>query len=148
MDTSELERKAREDGIEKLVVGAVIQEGDRVLLLKRAPDEFMPGLVELPSGGVRAGERLLEAIGREVLEETGLCVDRVQEFIGSFDYTSRSGRRVRQLNFVVSVRAGGEVKIHPGEHTDHLWVERDPDRLSELNVSAETKVTILSTCRQ
>ena len=41
------------DGIEKLVVGAIVVCSNRVLLLTRAEGEFMGGLVELPSEGWR-----------------------------------------------------------------------------------------------
>ena len=58
MKTKHLLADAKADGIEKLVVGAIVVSSHRVLLLTRAEGEFMGGLVELPSGGVEAGETL------------------------------------------------------------------------------------------
>jgi 8-oxo-dGTP diphosphatase len=55
-------------------VGAVILDGDRVLLIKRA-HEPLKGQWSLPGGGVELGETLERAIAREVREETGLEVD-------------------------------------------------------------------------
>lgn len=63
------------DDIEKLVVGAIVICSNRVLLLMRAEGEFMGGLVELPSGGVEAGESLEQALLRELEEETALADD-------------------------------------------------------------------------
>ena len=57
---------SQRDGVQKLVVGAVIRKDDKFLLLERVPSDFMGGLVELPSGTVDAGENMLTALTREV----------------------------------------------------------------------------------
>ena len=54
-----------------LGVGAVILDGDRVVLVKRA-HEPLKGQWSLPGGAVEAGEALEAALVREVAEETGL----------------------------------------------------------------------------
>ncbi|MFJ2148774.1 NUDIX hydrolase [Streptomyces microflavus] len=115
--------EARRDGIGKYVVGALITDEDgRVLLLRRRPDDFLGGLWELPSGGVEPGERLVDALCREVLEETGLTVTGVTGHAGSFDYASRSGLRTRQFTFAVTVGATGPVALT--EHDDSIWADR------------------------
>ena len=53
-------------------VGAVIVDGDRVLLVKRA-HEPLKGEWSLPGGAVEVGESLEAALVREVREET--CLD-------------------------------------------------------------------------
>lgn len=55
-------------------VGAIVLEGDRVLLVKRA-HEPLKGEWSLPGGAVDVGETLEEAIRREVREETCLDVE-------------------------------------------------------------------------
>lgn len=56
-----------------LGVGAVVFRGDEVLLIERGK-EPLKGWWTLPGGLVEAGERLENAVRREVMEETGLRV--------------------------------------------------------------------------
>ncbi len=54
-------------------VGAVVQAGNRILLIKRA-NEPGKGLWSIPGGLLEVGESLREAAKREVEEETGIKV--------------------------------------------------------------------------
>ncbi|HMJ63326.1 MAG TPA: NUDIX hydrolase, partial [Bryobacteraceae bacterium] len=57
-----------------LGVGALIFDGSRVLLVERGRPP-LTGEWSLPGGVVETGERLEEAVVREVWEETGLNVE-------------------------------------------------------------------------
>ncbi len=107
-------------GIERFVVGALLVKEDRVLLLKRKPDDFMGGIFELPSGKVEPGESLLEALAREVREETALEIRKVKRYLGSFDYPSGSGKPTRQFNFLAEPAAGNP-QVNNQEHDEFLW---------------------------
>lgn len=137
---------SQKDGIQKLVVGAVIHKNNKFLLLERIPSDFMGGLVELPSGTVDAGEDLLMALTREVQEETGLTITTVLAYLGPFDYTSGSGKKTRQFNFLVETDPG-EVKLEPSEHQAYYLVAISDEAFNALNISDATK-SVLKTATQ
>lgn len=116
---------AKSEGVQQLVVGGIVHNDDKVLLLQRPADDFMGGIFELPSGKVEAGETLNDALIREVKEETGFVVTDIREYIGSFDYASGSGKKCRQFNFAVTVAHAEPVELQ--EHDAYLWAPLDSD---------------------
>jgi 8-oxo-dGTP diphosphatase len=60
-------------------VGALIFDGDRILMAQRGK-EPLKGWWSLPGGALELGERLSDAVRREVLEETGLEIEPVEIF--------------------------------------------------------------------
>lgn len=58
----------------RISVYAIVVKDDRLLLarLSEASPVFPPGLWHLPGGGVDPGEQPVEALARELVEETGL----------------------------------------------------------------------------
>ena len=137
---------SQKDGIQKLVVGAVIYKDNKFLLLERVPSDSMGGFVGIPSGTVEAGEDLLTALAREVQEETGLLVTAVLEYLGCFDWTSSSGKKTRHFNFLVEVKKG-EIKLSPTEHQAYYLVALSDAAFTTLKISDATK-EILKTAAQ
>ena len=142
----ELLTDAQKDGVQKLVVGAVIYKNSKFLLLERVPSDSMGGFVGIPSGTVETGEDLLTALAREVQEETGLIVTSVLKYLGSFDWTSSSGKKTRHFNFFVEVE-DGEIKLNPTEHQAYFLVALSDAAFTTLNISDATK-GILKTAAQ
>ncbi|GHB30022.1 hypothetical protein GCM10010331_15500 [Streptomyces xanthochromogenes] len=117
-----LTHQAATDGITKHVVGAVITDHDGlILLLHRTADDYLGGLWELPSGGVEPDENLLDALHREVKEETGLTITSVGGYLGHFDYLSKSGKKTRQFNFTATTTND---RVTLTEHDAHLWADQ------------------------
>ncbi|WP_459547140.1 NUDIX hydrolase [Nocardia sp. X0981] len=116
----DLVTEAERDGVQQLVVGAVVEHNGRILLLHRPGDDFMGGIWELPSGKAEPGENLYQALAREVAEETGLRVTRIGRYLDSFDYRSGSGKHSRQFNFAVECAAPGPIRLT--EHDSWTWI--------------------------
>ena len=129
---------ARRDGLQKLVVGAVIYKNNKFLLLERVPSDSMGGFVGIPSGTVEAREDLLAALTREVQEETGLIVTSVLKYLGSFNWTSSSGKKTRHFNFLVEVEEG-EIKLSPTEHQAYYLVSLSIRRSQPLTSQTRLK---------
>ncbi|MCO6010297.1 NUDIX domain-containing protein [Actinoallomurus purpureus] len=143
IDPTRLTYDAGRDGIAKLVVGAVVHTGGKVLVLRRsAIDDFLPGIEELPSGGVEAGEDLLTALARELAEEIGRTGPMTLDsgFVANFDYLSGSGHKTRQLTF--GLPHDGRPIALSTEHTTYRWLR--PADLAESSVTEETAQTIRS----
>jgi 8-oxo-dGTP diphosphatase len=136
-----LERALREqserDEIVRLVVGAAVFREGKILLLRRRPDDFLPGIFELPGGQVEQGETIFNALSRELREETRLTLLTVRRYVGHFDYVSGSGKPCRQFNFIVDA---SDDSIHLEEHTEFTW--RHQPELGSLKISDSTRAAI------
>jgi 8-oxo-dGTP diphosphatase len=80
-------------------VGAVIVDGGRVLLVRRAT-EPLKGEWSVPGGMLELGEKLRDAVRREVLEETGLFVEP-GEVLDVFDSIFTDGQGRTEYHYVL-----------------------------------------------
>jgi mutator protein MutT len=106
-------------------VGAIVVEGDRVLLVERGR-EPQKGVWSLPGGAVEVGEHLKEAIRREVREETGLEVEPVR-MVEVFerimpDESGRTEYHYVLIDYLCRV-TGGELKAE-SDARQARWVPR------------------------
>ena len=103
-------------------VGAVVLDGDRVLLVQRGQPPSQ-GKWSLPGGLVHLGERLEDAVRREVTEECGLSV-RVLDVCGVIDRIVRDPAGVRYHWVIVDYGAepAGGVLRTGSDAADARWV--------------------------
>jgi len=105
----------------------VIVEGDAVLLVRRGVEPFR-GSWGLPGGAVELGETVVEALRREVREETNLEVE-VGRFVSYKDAVGRDPAtgRIRHhyvIMFFTARRVGGELRA-ASDAAEVRWVRRD-----------------------
>jgi 8-oxo-dGTP diphosphatase len=104
-------------------VSAVVRRGRDLLLVRRGPDGPAPGRWAVPGGRVEPGERLADAVVREVREETGLAV-RCGAFLGWAEVVSGAEHHVI-LDFVAVPDGRSATLVASDDAVDARWVDVD-----------------------
>ena len=139
-DFDYLLEKAKEEKIEKNVVGAIIvNRKGKILIMSRKSDDFMGGIDELPSGNMEIGEDIPTALAREVKEETNCELNEILYYIDSFDYKSGSGKKARQYNFAIKVKETDNIVLT--EHESYSW-QTVEEIINNPKITHEVKNTI------
>jgi 8-oxo-dGTP diphosphatase len=120
----QLRTEAHRDGISDFVVGVAVFRDRKLLVVRRVPDDYHGGMYELPGGGVETGESFAESVARELHEETGLRLRAITDFLGSFDYATRTKA------------------LAPGEHDAYAWI--DAEALAELPMAPDMRQTVIA----
>src|SRR4051812_9489986 len=96
------EAKAKNFGIG--VCAKVVTTQNQILLLQRAARDSCAGVWEMPGGGVEKGEDIVEALKRELQEETGITLESEANYIGYFDFHNiETGKHRRKFCFLIQV---------------------------------------------
>jgi len=107
-------------------VGAIIIEGNRVLLVKRGHPP-LAGEWSIPGGVLEVGETLRQAAVREALEETGLTVEP-GELLGVFDRVLRDAEGRCAYHYVLidflCRRVSGKAQAS-GDAAEVRWYTRE-----------------------
>jgi 8-oxo-dGTP diphosphatase len=123
-------------------VGAIVIEGERVVLVKRghAP---LQGKWSIPGGLLEVGETLRQAVVREALEETGLAVEP-GELLGVFERVLPDEQGRMKYHYVLidflCRRVAGEIEA-ADDADDARWFR--PEQLAALDLARETEEVIL-----
>jgi 8-oxo-dGTP diphosphatase len=101
---------------------AFIEFDGRILLLRDAPHRSNPGRFDAPGGRVEPGEMFLDALRREIREETGLEV-RIDEpfFVGEWRPVVRGEQWQIVGTFFACTAASDDVKVSD-EHDRFIWI--------------------------
>jgi 8-oxo-dGTP diphosphatase len=97
-------------------VGGVIFDGDSVLLAKRG-QEPAKGTWSLPGGAVELGEKIIDALKREIREEVGIEIE-VGGLIRVLDRILRDQDRRIQYHYVIVDYWGWKVSGEPNPGSD------------------------------
>ncbi|MFI0900427.1 NUDIX hydrolase [Streptomyces sp. NPDC020983] len=129
---------------------AVALRDGRLLLARLAPASpvFAPGLWHLPGGGVDPGEQPVEALTRELHEETGLPLTRAR-LLDARTYTAgRHGVDWHLTALFYAVELGGaapEVTETGGSTEAAAWIPLADLREPDLSPPAADAVRMLGT---
>jgi putative flippase GtrA/8-oxo-dGTP pyrophosphatase MutT (NUDIX family) len=113
------------------VVGALVynRRGQFYFHRRTFERKLFPGCWDVVGGHVEAGETVLEALGREIREETGWELKQVKELILELDWSSETPQGTElKHEFVFIVEVDGDLE-HPvleaGKHDKFAWVSHD-----------------------
>lgn len=104
----------------RIIVGAVIVLGGKVLAGERTGPQDMVGRWEFPGGAVEPGETEQQAVARECVEELGVVVD-VGDRVG-MDATIRPGKSILRV-YAATVRDQAEPR--PMQQQQLRWLSID-----------------------
>lgn len=125
---------------EQWVVGALITDRHGRVFVQRRSNarRLFPGCWDIVGGHVEPGESLVTALAREVAEETGWSLDRIDAVAGQFDWQDVDGGWRREFDVVATVRGDlGSPQLEWSKHSEYRWIGpedidvleqgRDPD---------------------
>lgn len=129
-----------------VVVGLVWNRRDELLLCKMHPERgVFPGEWGFPGGGIEPGERMEEALRRELREELGIEIVGIQPAFfkdGLYEksFADGSKRSVYMIFLMLHCTARSEELVLNEEFTEYRWVRRAD--LQKLQLNAETVDTL------
>lgn len=115
-------------------VGGLVTNQQGELLLVRRAREPEKGKWGLPGGFIDRNETIEQALSREVLEETNLCVSEatyLTSFPNFYDYAGAVSPVV-DLFFLCSVVDQSVIQLADGELDSFLWVVPGQQHLSQM----------------
>lgn len=131
-----------------IVVPVVTAPDGRILLCRMAPNRgVFPGQWALPGGGVEPGERIEEALRREVREELGLEVSSLAPLLfkdAVLEKTFEGGAKEQlHMIFLVYRCSSGSLSIRLNqEFSEFTWASAAD--LGTLELNALTRETLTS----
>jgi len=120
-------------------VKAIISCPDgNILILRRQNGEHGGGNWDLPGGAIESGEKQIDALHREVFEETGLKIEDIKKVKSETLKISEMG--INSVMHIYSAKTKHiDVKLKPAtwegsdgkpEHTEYSWISKKDDLIN------------------
>src|SRR5512136_3250906 len=123
-------------------VGAILVDGEgRVFLARRGPRaKNERGLWEFPGGSVEFGEKLAQALQREMREEYGIEI-AVGELLDVVDHIlPEEGQHWVSPAFICAITAGEPSIREPGKCTEIRWFH--PEEMPDESLTQVTRANL------
>lgn len=141
---------------QRTIVCPLIQNDGAWLLCKMADDRgVFPGQWALSGGGVEPGEKIEEALRREVREELGdkLQLSRITPWTFSDDvriktYADGSREEIYMIYLIFDCISNNRDIILNDEFQDYAWVKPEDLASYDLNVATRKTLTMRGLLRQ
>jgi len=101
---------------------AIVRDGRLLLVKRRRPPEA--GCWNLPGGKVDFGERVADAIQREILEEIGVGIELTRP-LGLVEMVGIDDQHWVSPIYLAEIVSGEPVNREPGKHEAVLWAPLD-----------------------
>ena len=96
---------------------------------------LFPGEWDIPGGHVDQGEDPIDALRREIHEETGWTLCRIVSALGETFWTGSDGATRRELDYLVEVEGDlTSPRLERPKHVEYAWVT-----LAELDMLMENR---------
>lgn len=76
---------------------------------------------DIPGGRIKPGEKVEKALKREVREETGLVLEKIEKILAVQDILRIKGKHIVRITYLVKCKPG-KIKIDPKEHSEYKWI--------------------------
>jgi 8-oxo-dGTP pyrophosphatase MutT (NUDIX family) len=129
-----------EGAIELSAGGAVVHDGNVIVVVPVKRDASRRRVLALPKGHLDQGETDEAAAIREVTEETGVRAELIDK-LGDVEYTyeRRGRRRAKRVAFYLFEYRSGSVKDHDHEIEVALWMPLEK-AAEELTYAGEREI--------
>ncbi len=128
-----------------IVVGIIRNARGDTLICKKPPDRgVFPGQWGLPGGGIEPGERMEDALRREMREECGVEIGEIEPLFFTDGqhpkrYPDGNQQEVYMIFLVFACRAEGDAIRLGEEFSEYAWVKAGALQAFDLNpITADT----------
>jgi 8-oxo-dGTP diphosphatase len=138
MDYERLLLSALNEGRQCLAGALILNHQGRVFLQRRAPHRrLLPGCWDIVGGHVEAGESILEALSREITEETGWQLVGRPQLCRVTDWELEECR-YREFDFVVDVSGDkNNPRLEASKHVEFRWLGPEDVAVLDENPRAD-----------
>ena len=111
-------------GLQRVMVTAIIKRGNKYLLVKRSKkSKVFAGYWQFPEGGVRYGENVLDALGRELREELSVNLLSAKLLWVYTCLLERYGLPLQLIRIFYKCKVSGQIKLN-NENDDYGWFSK------------------------